>query len=112
MQEVASEFILRWRPIRFFVVLVLSHDKNADGLARSGPFDGKLVLDTFEEIVVPGNQDIGRRKFDRLIAKFDVADVAPEAGMPADLHKQTLAVTCRFCAAVRLDSHVIPECAG
>src|SRR5207245_6413011 len=44
VQVVAREFIFRRRPIRFLMVLILSHDKNAHG------YGGKLVLYALEKI--------------------------------------------------------------
>ena len=88
------------------MVLILSHNKNAHG------HGGKLVLHALEKIVIPGKHDIRRSKFERVIAEFDVADAAPEAGVPANLHQQALAFAGLVRSAVRLDSHVIPQCAG
>jgi len=69
VQKVASGFSLWRRPIRFLTVRVRGHDKDAHGLARGrGLISGKLVLRALEQIVIPINQDICLRKFDRLIA--------------------------------------------
>src|SRR2546429_3580382 len=91
-------------PIAFLVIRVRAHDKNARGL-----IDGKLVLHPLEEVVVPVNQDIRGRESDGFITEFDIADVAPEACVPADLHQQVLAVARRVASAMRLNSHVISQ---
>ncbi len=113
MKEVASEFVFRRRPIRLLMVLVLAHHKNVHRFARGRrPFRGKLVLDAFEQIVVPVNNDIGGREFERVVAEFNVADAPTKAGVPADLYQQALTIACRVRAAVGLNPHVVPDCAA
>src|ERR1700684_796102 len=95
MQEVASRFGLRRRAIRFLVGGVLAHNKNVHWFARGGALVAKFVLHALEEIVIPGKQDSRGRKFDRLIAEVDVADVAAETSMPAGLDQQRLGRSSR-----------------
>src|SRR5205823_4144816 len=75
-------------------------------------FVAEFVLHAFEQKVVPG-QDCRRGwKFERFIAKFNVADAPPKTGMAADLNQQSLTVARGFRSAVRLDAHVVAQRAG
>ena len=104
MDVVARRLHFWRRPVGELLVFVFAHDEDVDGLVG-----GEFVLNSLEEEVVPVDEDLAWREFDGVVAEFDVADFAAEAGVAADLNQEFLAVARGVVAAVGFDAHVIAE---
>src|SRR5579884_1201933 len=82
------------RPSLFVTPLIPAHHKNPHRLA------GKLIVYTFEQIVIPGERDRALVVLSRLGSEIDLTDLPSDSSVSANGHQQMLPVSGSLAATV------------
>src|SRR5262249_29269369 len=85
-------------------LFIRTHGENLSRLVRR-----ELVLDPFEQIVVPIQDHTGIGILQSMWTKFHVAYAATEAGVPANFDQQMLLRSRGIACAMRLRTHVVTQ---
>ena len=95
---------LRRRPVVLLAIFIRAHGEDIDGF-----IGGEFVLDSFEEEVVPIEDDVGVDVLSGMRTEVDVADCAAETGVATNLRSADAAWCAPRRSAVGFDAHVVAE---
>src|SRR5215469_17300967 len=95
---------MRRRPVILLSIFIDSHDEKLDWLVS-----GELIVNTFEQEIVPIENHILVRVFQCVRTEIDIANPAAKTCVPADLHQQMLLRACGLGGSVGFYSHKVAE---